>query len=101
MGKYITQTFCKINLKGFKSRRLSHRPFYSISLGTTKQHLNKTVTLQSPFSIVDDYEMYEQQKPFSLEDLTALSGFLNTLTYKLLWNRPRAKSKENVLKVYN
>ena len=48
------------------------------------------------FSIVDDYEMYDQQKPFSLEDQTALSGFLNTLTYKLLWNRPRAKSEKSL-----
>ena len=47
--------------------------------------------------IVDDYEMYEQQKPFSLEDLTALSGFLNTLTYKLLWNRPRAKKNAEMV----
>ena len=43
--------------------------------------------------IVDDYEMYEKQKPFSLEDLIALSGFLNNLTYKLMWNRPRSTSK--------
>ncbi|XP_028410383.1 ubiquitin-protein ligase E3B-like [Dendronephthya gigantea] len=47
--------------------------------------------------IVDDYEMYEKQKPFSLEDLTALSGFLNTLTYKLLWNRPRGKKNSDVV----
>ncbi|CAB3994760.1 Ubiquitin- ligase E3B [Paramuricea clavata] len=47
--------------------------------------------------IVDDYEMYEQQKPFSLEDLTALSGFLNTLNYKLLWNRPRAKKNAEMV----
>ena len=37
--------------------------------------------------------MYEKQKPFSLEDLIALSGFLNNLTYKLMWNRPRSTSK--------
>lgn len=42
-------------------------------------------------SLVDDFEMYDQQKPFSLEDLTALSGFLNTLTYKLLWNKSTNK----------
>ena len=38
------------------------------------------------FRIVDDQEMYEKEKPFTLEDLVAMSSFLNTLVFKLLWN---------------
>ena len=37
-------------------------------------------------SIVDDSEMYEQQKPFRLDELVQISAFLNTLVFKMLWN---------------
>ena len=37
-------------------------------------------------SIVDDSEMYEQQKPFRLDELVKISAFLNNLVFKMLWN---------------
>ncbi|KAK4297692.1 hypothetical protein Pmani_029911 [Petrolisthes manimaculis] len=37
-------------------------------------------------SVLDDLEMYEQQKPFSIADYTALSSFLNTFAYKIIHN---------------
>ena len=37
-------------------------------------------------SIVDDSEMYEQQKPFRLNELVRISAFLNNLVFKMLWN---------------
>ena len=37
-------------------------------------------------SIVDDSEMYEQQKPFRLDELVRISAFLNILVFKMLWN---------------
>jgi len=37
-------------------------------------------------SIVDDSEMYEQQKPFRLDELVRISAFLNNLVFKMLWN---------------
>lgn len=38
------------------------------------------------YSIVDDSEMYEQQKPFRLDELVKISAFLNNLVFKMLWN---------------
>ena len=38
------------------------------------------------YSIVDDSEMYEQQKPFRLDELLKISAFLNNLVFKMLWN---------------
>ncbi|KAG8189904.1 hypothetical protein JTE90_018685 [Oedothorax gibbosus] len=37
-------------------------------------------------TILDDVELYEQQKPFMLEDLVSISAFLNQLVFKLIWN---------------
>ncbi|XP_023230770.1 ubiquitin-protein ligase E3B-like [Centruroides sculpturatus] len=37
-------------------------------------------------TILDDLEMYEQQKPFTLEELASISTFLNQLVFKLIWN---------------
>ncbi|GIY67610.1 ubiquitin-protein ligase E3B [Caerostris darwini] len=37
-------------------------------------------------TILDDVELYEQQKPFCLEDLESISAFLNQLVFKLIWN---------------
>ena len=36
--------------------------------------------------IVDDSEMYDQQKPFHLDELVKISAFLNHLVFKMLWN---------------
>ncbi|CAN7945875.1 unnamed protein product, partial [Ixodes pacificus] len=33
-----------------------------------------------------DLELYEQQRPFSLDDLVAISAFLNTFVFRLVWN---------------
>lgn len=35
-------------------------------------------------SILDDSELYEQQKPFSIEDLLHISSFLNLFVYRVL-----------------
>lgn len=37
-------------------------------------------------TILDDLELYEQQRPFTLEDLVAISAFLNTFVFRLVWN---------------
>ncbi|XP_054713011.1 ubiquitin-protein ligase E3B-like [Uloborus diversus] len=37
-------------------------------------------------TILDDVELYEQQKPFCLDDLVSISSFLNQLVFKLIWN---------------
>lgn len=34
------------------------------------------------YSILDDIEMYEQQKPFVLRDYILMSSFLNIFLYK-------------------
>lgn len=36
-------------------------------------------------TILDDLELYEQQRPFTLQDLVALSAFLNLFVFRLLW----------------
>lgn len=45
-----------------------------------------TIFFCSFYSIVDDSEMYEQQKPFRLDELVKISAFLNNLVFKMLWN---------------
>lgn len=37
-------------------------------------------------TILDDIELYENQKPFKLEDLVLISHFLNNFVFKLLWH---------------
>ena len=37
-------------------------------------------------AVLDDLELYEQQKPFSFSDYTALAAFLNSLCFKLIYN---------------
>lgn len=37
-------------------------------------------------SILDDTEVYEKQKPFCLDDLIAISGFLNNFVFRVIWN---------------
>ncbi|KAI8501105.1 Ubiquitin-protein ligase E3B, partial [Branchiostoma belcheri] len=37
-------------------------------------------------AILDDMEMYEQQKPFKLEELVKISSFLNAFAFRLLWD---------------
>ncbi|XP_064648502.1 ubiquitin-protein ligase E3B-like isoform X2 [Lineus longissimus] len=36
--------------------------------------------------ILDDIELYEHNKPFSLDDISRLSSFLNQLIFKMIWN---------------
>ncbi|XP_032220444.2 ubiquitin-protein ligase E3B isoform X2 [Nematostella vectensis] len=43
--------------------------------------------------IVDDGEMYEQQKPFRLDDLVNMSAFLNQLVFKMYWCEVTDESK--------
>ncbi len=38
------------------------------------------------FRILDDVEVYEQNKPFGLDNLVAVSNFLNYLVFRLIWN---------------
>jgi len=38
-----------------------------------------------PYRILDDVEMYEDQKPFSLDDLIGLSDMLNQLVFKIIY----------------
>ncbi|XP_065830914.1 ubiquitin-protein ligase E3B-like [Oscarella lobularis] len=40
-------------------------------------------------AILDDVEIYEYEKPFTLKDLASLSGFLNQLVFRLIWDVPR------------
>lgn len=37
-------------------------------------------------TILDDIELYENQKPFALEDLVMISHFLNNFVFKLIWH---------------
>lgn len=37
-------------------------------------------------SILDDSELYEQQKPFGLDDLIAISAFLNSFVFRIITN---------------
>uniref|UniRef100_A0A0P4WEM7 Ubiquitin-protein ligase E3B n=1 Tax=Scylla olivacea TaxID=85551 RepID=A0A0P4WEM7_SCYOL len=37
-------------------------------------------------TVLDDLEMYEQQKPFSLHDYAIMASFLNNFTYKMIHN---------------
>ena len=36
--------------------------------------------------VLDDIEMYDDQKLFKLEDYVQISGFLNTFVYKIISN---------------
>ncbi|XP_020631796.1 ubiquitin-protein ligase E3B-like isoform X1 [Orbicella faveolata] len=47
--------------------------------------------------IVDDSEMYEQQKPFRLDELVRISAFLNNLVFKMLWNEMVDETREQML----
>ncbi|KAL9980647.1 hypothetical protein ACROYT_G009257 [Oculina patagonica] len=47
--------------------------------------------------IVDDSEMYEEQKPFRLDELVRISAFLNNLVFKMLWNEMNDETKEQML----
>ncbi len=38
------------------------------------------------YRILDDIEMYEKSKPFSLENLVAISNFLNYFIFRTIWN---------------
>jgi len=37
-------------------------------------------------TILDDMEMYENQRPFTIEELITISSFLNNFVFKILWN---------------
>lgn len=47
--------------------------------------------------IVDDNEMYDQQKPFHLDELVKISAFLNNLVFKMLWNEMENEATEQLL----
>lgn len=47
--------------------------------------------------IVDDSEMYDQQKPFHLDELVKISAFLNHLVFKMLWNEVEDETTEQLL----
>lgn len=37
--------------------------------------------------IIDDSEFYELQTPFTLEEMTKMAAFLNSLVFKIIWTR--------------
>ena len=37
-------------------------------------------------TILDDMEMYESQRPFTLDELITISSFLNNFVFKIIWN---------------
>ncbi|RWS25410.1 ubiquitin-protein ligase E3B-like protein, partial [Leptotrombidium deliense] len=37
-------------------------------------------------TILDDMELYEQQKPFNVDELIMISSFLNNFVFKIIWN---------------
>ncbi len=37
-------------------------------------------------TILDDMEMYENQRPFTIDELITISYFLNNFVFKILWN---------------
>ncbi|RWS12158.1 ubiquitin-protein ligase E3B-like protein [Dinothrombium tinctorium] len=37
-------------------------------------------------TILDDMELYEQQRPFTIEELITISSFLNNFVFKIIWN---------------
>ena len=53
--------------------------------GFVVEKVKKKLTVLSS-RIVDDSEMYDQQKPFHLDELVKISAFLNHLVFKMLWN---------------
>ena len=38
------------------------------------------------YSILDDVEIYEQNKPFGLDNLIAVSNLLNYFVFRTIWN---------------
>lgn len=44
-------------------------------------------------TILDDIELYENQKPFTIEDLIMISHFLNNFVFKLIWHNLIGKFK--------
>ena len=52
-------------------------------------------------SILDDSELYEQQKPFAIEDLISVSQFLNTFVFRLISNQLCVNLNEQLDKAYS
>ena len=44
-----------------------------------------TYTCLYPYSILDDYELFEKQKHFTTSDFSEMSKFLNNLLFHTLW----------------
>ncbi|XP_047141200.1 ubiquitin-protein ligase E3B isoform X1 [Hydra vulgaris] len=74
--------------------------------------MGNSVTLPAPLSsllvlffecslqllpILDDSELYEKQKPFSLDDLVKLSAFLNSMVFKMIWLSSATTSNQEIL----
>ena len=49
-------------------------------------------------TILDDMEMYDQQRPFSIEDFIVISSFLNNFVFKIIWNNLIGKFFPNIHK---
>nr|XP_006818077.1 PREDICTED: ubiquitin-protein ligase E3B-like [Saccoglossus kowalevskii] len=47
-------------------------------------------------TVLDDLELYEQQRPFQVEDLVCMSKFLNAFIYRMIWDH-NSKSKHGGL----
>lgn len=50
-----------------------------------KKYICKKEYMYFAFSVLDDQELYEEQKYFSLEELQKLILFLNNFVYSCIW----------------
>lgn len=51
------------------------------SLFKVKIEINVSILWTKPCRILDDIEMYEQQKPFTLNDYISMSSFINQFLF--------------------
>ncbi|XP_070571587.1 ubiquitin-protein ligase E3B-like [Ptychodera flava] len=52
-------------------------------------------------TVLDDLELYEQQKPFRVADLVAMSKILNTFVFRMIWDHGIFDSKSKYSNLFN
>ena len=69
-----------LNFRLCALRKLKHRT----ARFKSQTHINFVLCFCG--RLLDDVEVYEDQKPFSLAELVELSAFLNELCFNLIWH---------------
>ena len=85
------RTFQINNLNLFSAFKLTFDYFKIIPLAEVIHEISFCTPI---CRILDDIEMYEHQKPFSLQELITISAFLNNFTFRIIWNNLLGKLEQ-------